>query len=180
MLLTYQETLVEFGSRHHVRKALTDGRIHLVTRGIYSTDPEEDSLAIVMKLYPNAIVTGQTALYFHGLITAAPERIDLATKRRGTKISNYSVRQHFVPESWLAIGVTKIAIDGIHVTVYDRERMLLELMRSRKKIPYDLYREAVASFRLISDRLDIYKLQDYAAAMPRGESYLSRAIQEVF
>lgn len=63
---------------------------------------------------------------------------------------------------------------------YDPERMLLELMRSRNKLPYDLYREAVASFRRRSERLDIYRLQDYAEAIPHGEAHLERAMEEVF
>lgn len=180
MLLTYQEALTEFGSRHHVRKALVDGRLYPVSRGLYSTDAEDDSLAVIIKRYPKAIVTGQTALYLHGLVTTAPERIDLATKRRGTKISNIAVHQHFIPEAWLEIGVTSFSFEKIPVTMYDRERMLLELMRSRNKMPYDLYREAVTSFRHTSDFLDIYKLQDYAAAIPCGDAHLDRAMREVF
>jgi len=69
---------------------------------------------------------------------------------------------------------------GTELAAYDPERMLLELMRSRNKLPYDLYREAVASFRRRSERLDIYRLQDYAEAIPHGEAHLERAMEEVF
>ena len=71
-------------------------------------------------------------------------------------------------------------MDGIELAAYDLERMLLELMRSRNKLPYDLYREAVASFRRRSERLDIYRLQDYSEAIPRGGAHLERAMEEVF
>ena len=47
-------------------------------------------------------------------------------------------------------------------------------------LTYDLYREAVASFRRRSERLDIYRLQDYAEAIPHGEAHLERAMEEVF
>lgn len=70
--------------------------------------------------------------------------------------------------------------DGARVAVYDKERMLLELMRTRNKLPYDLYREAVQSYRREANDLDIYKLQDYAEAIPRGNAYLDRAMEEVF
>lgn len=90
------------------------------------------------------------------------------------------MRQHFIPEGWLGIGRSTVSVDGTELAVYDPERMLLELMRSRNKLPYDLYREAVASFRRRSERLDIYRLQDYAEAIPHGEAHLERAMEEVF
>jgi hypothetical protein len=90
------------------------------------------------------------------------------------------VRQHFIPEGWLGVGRSTVSVDGTELAVYDPERMLLELMRSRNKLPYDLYREAVASFRRRSERLDIYRLQDYAEAIPHGEAHLERAMEEVF
>lgn len=180
MLLTYREALDKLGSRHYVRKAVSLGQLHPAGRGMYSTDKHEDSLAVVARRYPDGILTSQTALYVHGLIDMPPERIDLATKRGGTKIPDQAVRQHFVPAEWLGVGRTRTEVEGVSLLVYDQERMLLELMRSRSKLPYDMYREAVASYRKRSDKIDIYKLQDYAERMPRGEAYLNRAMEEVF
>lgn len=180
MVITYQEALAELGSRHHVRKAVSEGALHPVGRGMYSTSRDEDSLAVIAKRYPGGILTGQTALYAHGLVTAPPDRIDLATKRGGTKIRDGAVRQHFIPEEWLDVGRSAVSVDGAELPAYDPERMLLELMRSHNKLPYDLYKEAVSSFRRRAKRLDIYKLQDYAEAIPRGEAYLERAMEEVF
>lgn len=174
MVITYREALAELGSRYRVRKAVSEGTLHPVGRGMYSTNRDEDALAVIAKRYPGGILTGQTALYAHGLVTAPPDRIDLATKRGGTKIRDAAVRQHFIPEGWLGVGRSTVSVDGTELAAYDPERMLLELMRSRNKLPYDLYREAVASFRRRSERLDIYRLQDYAEAIPHGEAHLER------
>ncbi len=179
MVITYQEALAKLGSRYRVRKAVSEGALHPVGRGVYSTSRHEDTLAVIAKRYPGAILTGQTALYAHGLVTAPPDRIDLATKRGGTKIRDAAVRQHFIPEWWLGVGRTTVPVDGVELAAYDLERMLLELMRSRNKLPYDLYREAVSSFRKRSERLDVYRLEDYAEVIPRGEAYLERAMAEV-
>ena len=164
MVITYREALAELGSRHRVRKAVSEGTLHPVGRGMYSTNRDED--AVIAKRYPGGILTGQTALYAHGLVTAPPDRIDLATKRGGTKIRDAAVRQHFIPEGWLGVGRSTVSVDGTELAVY--------------KLPYDLYREAVASFRRRSERLDIYRLQDYAEAIPHGEAHLERAMEEVF
>lgn len=180
MLLTYREALDKLGSRHYVRKAVSHGQLHPAGRGMYSTDEHEDSLAVVARRYPDGILTSQTALYVRGLIDTPPERIDLATKRGGTKIPDQAVRQHFIPAEWLEVGKTQTDIEGVSLLVYDQERMLLELMRSRNKLPYDMCREAVASYRKRSDKIDIHKLHDYAERMPHGEAYLNRAMEVAF
>lgn len=92
MVITYREALAELGSRYRVRKAVSEGTLHSVGRGMYSTNRDEDALAVIAKRYPGGILTGQTALYAHGLVTAPPDRIDLATKRGGTKIRDAAVR----------------------------------------------------------------------------------------
>lgn len=182
MAITYQEALAQYGSRYRVRQAVAEGKLCRLERNLYSIGAGEspDTLTTACKLHPDAVVTGLTALYLHGLIDTPPELVDLATKRGGTKFSDNGISQHFVPESILAIGRSQIEHDGGTVPVYDLERMLLELVKMRNKIPYDLYREAVQSFRKRADDLDIYKLQDYAEAMPRGAAYLETAMREVF
>lgn len=179
-MFTYGEALERAGSRHALRKLLDSGDVRRVSRNLYcERDDAQSSLAGIFKLYPNAIVTGLTALYLHGLIDMPPDRVDVATKRGGTKIRSESVHQSFIPGSWLDVGASRIVFNGEELPVYDIERMLLELMRSRNKMPHDLYREAVRSYRERAAELDIYKLEDYAAKMPRGGSYLERAMEEV-
>lgn len=109
-----------------------------------------------------------------------PETIDAATATGTTKMVVPGIRQTFVRPDALGVGRTEMEADGARVAVYDKERMLLELMRTRNKLPYDLYREAVRSYRREANDLDIYKLQDYAEAIPRGNAYLNRAMEEVF
>lgn len=159
---------------------MQSGKIRKIGRNLYATEESDSMLGSLEKLYPEAIVTGPTALYIHGLIDLPPDRIDVATKRGGTKISNPQIRQSFIPQEWLQIGATTSSFDGAEVKIYDLERMLLEVMRSRNKLPYDLYREAVGSYRRVADRLDIYKLEEYANRIPRGRSYFNRALEEVF
>lgn len=179
MLVTYQEAKERRGGRYGIARALRLGELRHVGRNLYATSDDCGQLEAVLKLYPDAIATGQTALYLHGLIDLPPDMLDLASKRGGTKIASESVRQAFIPEEWLELGASTTVHDGVTVRVFDLERMLLELMRSRNKLPYDIYREAVRSYRKLADKLDIYKLEEYAYAMPRGRSYLNRVLTEV-
>lgn len=180
--LTYQEALDNYGSRYYVRRAVANGELYPISRNLYTTDRNEtaDTLSAVCKLHSDAVITGVTALYLHGLIDTPSSGIELATKRGGTKISDSRITQRFVPEKILFLGRSSIEHDGETVAIYDLERMLLELIRMRNKMPYDMYREAIQSFRRRADELDIYKLRDYAESMPHGAAHLEMVMKEVF
>lgn len=180
MLLTYKEANAQSGGQYGLRQAIKSGEIRHLARNLYATEASDSTLGSLGKLYPDAVVTGPTALYLHNLIDLPPERIDVAAKRGGTKITNPALRPSYIPEDWLQVGSTTIIHDGTKVRVFDLERMLLELMRSRNKLPYDIYREAVGSYRRLADKLDMYKLEEYAKRIPRGGSYLNRVLEEVF
>lgn len=180
MLMTYSEAKEKAGGRYALAKSIESGNMRRLSHNLYATGENDGMLAALGKLYPEAIATGQTALYLHGLIDSPPELFDLATKRGGTKIRNEVIRQTFIPEGWLRLGVTTLSHDGADVRAYDLERMLLELMRSRNKLPYDVYKEAIGSYRRIADRLDVYRLEEYAHAMPCGKAHLRRVLEEVF
>lgn len=180
MLMTYQEAREKMGGRYSLNRAVQSGKVYRIARNLYSTKEGDGVLELLSKRYPDAIVTGATALYLHGLIDMPPELVDVATRRGGTKLSAPWVSQSFIPQEWLQVGVSTVTHDGTKVRAYDLERMLLELMRSRNKLPYDIVREAVNSYRKIANQLDIYKLEDYADRIPRGRSYLDRILEEVF
>lgn len=180
MMMTYKEASAKAGGRYGLRRAIELGELKHVGRNLYATESSDSVFKSLPKLYPSAIVTGPTALYLHGLIDLPPEQIDVATKRGGSKIVRPGIRQAFVPKEWLNVGASVVVYDGAEVKAYDLERMLLELMRSRNKLPYDVYKEAVNSYRRLADKLDIYKLEEYADRIPRGQAYLNRALEEVF
>ena len=59
---------------------------------------------------------------------------------------------------------------GTKIVVYDLERMLIELMRYRGKLPYDYYKEVVGNFRSNMDRLYPAKVDEYLESFPRREA----------
>lgn len=182
MILTYREALAKYGSRYQVRKAVSDGELFTTSRNLYMTDEGDmpDELSLISRLHPGCYVTGRAALYLHGLIDTPPESIELAAKRGGSKISQSGITPRYVQEDALLLGATEIEHEDSRIPIYDLERMLLELVKDRNKMPYDLYREAISAYRKRADELDIYKLQDYAKGIPRGEFYLETAMREVF
>jgi hypothetical protein len=178
-LYTYKEALKQFGSRTEVSKRLADGRLFNPVRNLYSTESYADPLAMAMKRCPQGIVTALTAFYLHGLTDKVPDRIDLATRRNATRINDVEVKQHFVAERLFEVGATTIEHDGVKVRIYDLESMLYYLIHHDGKLPFDLFKEVMKSYRIRANALDYRRLQEYATFLPGGRKNLERIIKEV-
>lgn len=181
MILDIRECLERYGSYYAISKEVAKGSLVKIERGIYSDGkghvPGE---GIVQKKYPGAVFTMESAFLYHRLTDVVPDRYSLATPVRTTAFSDRRVKQYFVPDGTLDIGKTEMDVASVRVAVYDLERMLIELMRYRRKLPYDYYKEVLGNYRSSLDRLYPAKLDDYLAAFPKRDA-ISRFLDlEVF
>ena len=137
-------------------------------------------MAVLAFKYPNAIVTMNSAFYMHGLTDVVPDGYDLATDRDAAKIHEKSVRQYFVPGYFFHQGVEKLNLKGYEVPVYSRERMLIELIRYKSKLPLDYYKEIILNYRKIMPGLNVQQIQDLALESPKSGKVLETLQMEVF
>lgn len=181
MILSIQECLERYGSYYAISKEMASGRLVKIERGIYSDSNEYvPGEGIVQKKYPNAVFTMESAFLYHKLTDIVPDTYSLATPVRTTAISDRRIKQYFVPEGTIEIGKTEMDVAGVTIAVYDLERMLIELMRYRRKLPYDYYKEVLGNYRSNLNRLYPAKLDDYIAAFPKRDA-ISRFLDlEVF
>ena len=137
-------------------------------------------LVLVCYKYPNAIVTLNTAFYLYGLTDEIPDEHFLATKREAAPISDKRVRQIFMPKALLAIGKTTIEEKGYPIPVFDKERMLVELIRYKSKLPFGYYKEIIGNYRRILPQLNPEKIRDYAEVMPKSDMIVRTLKTEVY
>lgn len=175
-MLTRADCLARYGSDYYIRKRLAGGELFRVRKGVYAEAAHIPELALVLFQYPNAILTMRNAFYLHGLTDVIPDGYDLATDRDAAKISNPQIHQYFVASDFFPAGVEAVDYRGFPVRVYSKERMLVELLRYKTKLPFDYYKELIQNYRKILPRLDVQKLQDLALAAPKSASIL-RALQ---
>ena len=64
--------------------------------------------------------------------------------------------------------------------MYDKERLLVELIRKRKQIPFDYYKEIISNYRKISDDLDMYKIDEYLSLYKNDVNLSDVLMREVF
>lgn len=180
MVMTYKECIERFKSPYQIAKAVESGELYKIEKGIYSSAPDAYDLEIVISKYPEAIITMNTAFYFHGLTDSIPDEYSIATLKSSKALKDKRVKQYYIEKNLLNLGVTHMEKFGVRFRIYDKERMLVELLRFKNKLPYDFYKEIVASYRAQIHELDIARIQYYTEIFPKRKM-ISEALElEVF
>ena len=63
--------------------------------------------------------------------------------------------------------------------IFDKERLLIETMRMRTKMPLDLYHEVVRNYRECADTLYPARIEDYLESFPRRRAIFDAIKREV-
>ena len=137
-------------------------------------------MIIASKKYSSAIITMDSAFYYYDLTDVIPRKTFVATNRNSNTIKDEKIVQIKVPKDILDYGKEEVIVDGEKVKVYDKERLLVELIRKRKQIPFDYYKEIVSSYRKISKDLDMYKIEKYLSLYKNETNIADALLREVF
>lgn len=177
---TRVECLEIYGSDYYIEKKIEEGELFKIEKGIYSKKKYVPEVAMFAYKYQNAVLTMRSAFYFHGLTDVIPDKCDLATTRDAAKIKDERVKQYFIPNDFFKEGIEIEDYKGYDIRIYNKERMLIELVRYKSKLPFDYYKEIVLNYRKLLPKLDIQKIQDYAMMAPKSNKVLEILQLEVF
>ena len=180
MIQNYPDCVKEMGTAYEVKKAVESGEIYRIEKGVYADTPEISTLAIITTKYPNGIITMDTAFYYHNLTDVIPDYYYIATRSSARGIRDKRVKQVFIKEEFLNQGVMTMKRRDAEFRIYDRERMLIELMRFKSKLPYDYYKEILNNYRGLLYELDVERIQKYASTFPKSKMLTDILDREVF
>lgn len=178
-MLSRKEALKKYGSDYQIKKQINNGTLHQLDKGIYSESSDVPEIATVSFRYPNAILTMKSAFYFYGLTDVIPDEYDLATSRNAPKIKGKNIHQYFISDDFLTVGIKEVNYNGYTIHIYSMERMLIELLRYKTKLPFDYYKEILLNYRKRLPALNIQQIQDYALASPNSNKVCERLQMEV-
>lgn len=173
------ECLAQYGSDYMIQKKVSSGELFKVGKAVYSEEKDVPELAVLAFRYPNAVVTMDSAFYMHRLTDVIPDKYDLATDRNAAKIRDKRVKQYFYTSDFFEQGIETIDYRGFPVSVYSKERMLIELLRYKSKLPFDYYKEILLNYRKILPQLDMQAIQDYAYYVPKSRKVMETLQMEV-
>ena len=173
------ECLKEYGSDYLIQQKVKSGELFRVGKALYSDEKSVPEVAVLAHKYPQAVLTMHSAFYLHGLTDVIPERYDLATDRNAAKIRDRRVKQYFIPSHFVDQGIETTIYKGYPIRVYNKERMLIELLRYKSKLPFDFYKEVLLNYRKILPKLNIQEIQDYAVDAPKSSKIMETLQMEV-
>ena len=133
-----------------------------------------------MKKYPYGVITSYSAYYYYNLTDVIPNKIYLATNRNNRMISSNKIKQIRLKDELYNLGKTEMYYEEIKINIYDKERMLIELARNKRKIAYDLYKEIISNYRKIANSLNTQKIEEYLQYFVNGNRIFEIIQDEVF
>lgn len=180
MVYRYKDLKKMFGSNYKINKFLKENNYFKIGDGLYSDKKNNHYLEILVHKYPKAILSFESAFYYHNLTDVVPDKIYLTTNRTAGRVNDKYIHQSFAIDTYYELGKETIEFEGVNITIYDKERMLIELVKNKNSFDYDYYKEIINSYRAIKGELDVYKLVEYSNAFPNGKRYIKIINDEVF
>ena len=123
---------------------------------------EED---LVSKLFSDAVLCMESALYAYGYISHKPFGFHLAvdknTSKSRFKMDYPKVIPYYTEPEVLTLGVSKINYENCEFQIYDKDRLICDCLKYERKMDREDFKEAVQSYIKDEDK-DISALMEYA------------------
>lgn len=179
MIFTYKECIEVFGSDYMIKKAMDEGKLFQKAKGIYSDQEYCSELEVIVAKYPKAVFAWRSAYYYYGLTDVIPEYYCLATRREDTRIKNENIKQMFVTDELYDCGKSVIKYQNTKIPIYSKERLLVDLIRFKSRLPFDYYKEIIGNYRKIVEELDFFSIEEYAEKLKHGPKIMEAIQLEV-
>ena len=122
---------------------------------------------LIARLFPDARLCMESALYAYGYIREKPYgwhlAVDKNTSKSRFKMDYPKVIPYYTEPEALELGSTTIEQNGLMFQIYDKERMICDCLKYEAKLDRAIFREAVQSYIRDNDK-DISMLMEYARA----------------
>lgn len=155
-----------FHNRYLV-KLMEQGKVVRLKPGYYQWIEENDieEAAIIAKLFPDAVVCLDSALYYHSYTDRTPVSWHLAVDKDSSKsrfnIKFPPIQPYFTEGKYLGIGIETVYIQGIEIKVSDRERTICDVLRYANKMDREIVNKAIQAY-IKDPKQNITRLMEYA------------------
>lgn len=150
-----------------IQKLIDEAVIEKIKRGYYHWIGalNENEAVIINKLFPDAVLCMETALFYYGYSDRSPAEWNIAISknafRQRFKIDYPFIKAYRIEPELLTIGETVGEIDFVNVRIYDRDRTICDVLRNMNKTDKEIFNKAIQSY--VNDpKKNIPKLMEYA------------------
>lgn len=122
---------------------------------------------LVARLFPDARLCMESALYAYGYISQKPYgwhlAVDKNTSKSRFKMDYPKIIPYYTEPEALELGFTEVMISGLQFQIYDRDRVICDCLKYEGKLEREVFKEALQSYIRDSQK-DISALMAYARA----------------
>lgn len=136
-----------------------------IAHGIYlSKDSWVDAMYLIHLRFEQAVFSHETALFFHDLTDREPTEyaVTVKTGYNPTNLKAEGIQVFTIKTDLYGVGLTEAQTPFGHIVpVYDMERTICDLLRSRRKIEIQTFQGALKAYVRRKDK-DLRTLMHYA------------------
>ncbi len=151
--------------RVYLSKLISMGKIERVSRGVYVAVGEiEDEMYYMQVKYPKLIYSHETALFIHELTDRTPFEYAVTVPSGYKAQQNVSENNkvYYIKKELHELGIiTAKTSFGNKIKVYDVERTICDVLRSRERIDIQIMNEALKRCVKLKNA-DFSRLSEYA------------------
>ena len=135
-----------------IKKLLDEGFIERIRQGYYFwiKNRENGEIAIIKRLFPDAVLCMETALFYYGYSDRNPAEwnfaIDKNVSKFRTNIEYPFIKVYRMDSDLLRIGETTGEIDFIKVRIYNRERTICDVLKNMNKMDKEIFNKAIQGY----------------------------------
>ena len=152
-------------SRTYIGEFVRERNLERIAQGLYMSEHAWiDGMYVIQVRYPSAIFSHETALYLLGLANREPIHyaITLKSGTNASGLTKQGVKVYKVKEELFEEGLTEIKSPPDHtLRVYNLERTLCDIMRSRRNIEIQDLQSAMKDYVRLKEK-NIPLLMRYA------------------
>ena len=162
-----KEKLEELGVDYRrILDYLDKGQLVRIKNGYYTDRLDRfDEETLIAKLFPDARLCMESALYAYGYLKNKPFGWRLAVDKNTSKARFHmdypKVIPYYTEPEALEIGSTTITIQDQTFRIYDKERVICDCLKYESKMDHEDFKEAIQAYIADPDK-DISALMEYA------------------
>jgi predicted transcriptional regulator of viral defense system len=165
-ILTTADAVHEGVSKPMFYQYVKEHSIEPVSHGVYAMpDAWVDEMYLLHVRCEEAIFSHESALFFHDLTDREPIRhtITVKTGYNPTRLTKDGIKVYTIKRDLHQIGAGEMTTSFGHVVpVYDMERTICDLIRSRSSIEMQIFQDAMKGYAKRKDK-NLQRLLQYAS-----------------
>lgn len=149
-----------------IKQMIDNGLIERIKRGYYRWMDEFNGSEILFinRLFPDAVLCMETALFYYEYSDRNPAEWNLAidknTSKRRAQIDYPFIKTYRVEFTLLSLGEIKGEIDLTEVHIYDRDRILCDVLRNMNRMDKEIFNKTTQNY-VIDPKKNVSKLMQY-------------------